>query len=488
MRILILLIFFCTKLNANVLIRGKVADSNKSKMILLEPILGVQNSRISKKEYLVTIDSNRHFLKALHVDNPIFLILFIELRPIWIFVEPNDTIDMEINVDSLLPNSLNKAILFRGKNALGNLYFNEYNYQPSWKIYDFEDSLKAKNFYLTNNYKEVSYIIGQQLLKFKKMFHDNQVTKVFDEYVSATISDVLISRISRYYLFVQQKVPLKKCIKILDTLYQLFPLKERLLLSSLYNIGVATNYYTYLAAKKMKTNKFRDSVIVVNSHKKFINKNFIPWLFAPNEVREKFWALALIDLKELFADKFGKRDVECYTSFYSKSKMLEYLSPPYFPNDEVENTRIDSSSIVILAKQTYETMEELYQHEFLNNALFVDLWASWCIPCKQEFKYNNKIDSVLEKYKIKKLYISIDMPATQKNALGNIYTFNLRGNHLFASEKLVSDLMKRFYDGKLDMEIPRYLIFNSKGVVINPDAPRPSDEDLVKFIESYFSN
>ncbi len=58
---------------------------------------------------------------------------------------------------------------------------------------------------------------------------------------------------------------------------------------------------------------------------------------------------------------------------------------------------------------------------------------------------------------------------------------------MFASEQLVNDLMKRFYEGKLDMEIPRYIIIDDKGNVINADAPRPSDEELIKFVDKNFS-
>ena len=101
----------------------------------------------------------------------------------------------------------------------------------------------------------------------------------------------------------------------------------------------------------------------------------------------------------------------------------------------------------------------------------MDIWSTSCGPCKEEFEYNEKLKETLKNKGVDILYISLDGDQNQDRWKNMIKYYNLRGNHIRANEKLEADLAREL--GRFG--IPRYLIIDKQGNIINNDAPRPSN-------------
>ncbi|MCU4166034.1 TlpA family protein disulfide reductase [Carboxylicivirga caseinilyticus] len=77
------------------------------------------------------------------------------------------------------------------------------------------------------------------------------------------------------------------------------------------------------------------------------------------------------------------------------------------------------------------------------------------------------------------LYISIDRDIYDIRWKDMIKYYNLAGNHIRANAKLKADLRAKLGS----FGIPRYLIINKQGSIVNNDAPRPSNmEELEKYL------
>lgn len=111
---------------------------------------------------------------------------------------------------------------------------------------------------------------------------------------------------------------------------------------------------------------------------------------------------------------------------------------------------------------------------FKGKKLYIDVWATWCGPCKKEFEYKEALKKLLSDQGYEILYVSIDEADRTESWKGMIKYYKLEGHHLLANEALTKDL-RRIYNENGSISIPWYLIVNQKGELVVKDAARPSD-------------
>ena len=173
---------------------------------------------------------------------------------------------------------------------------------------------------------------------------------------------------------------------------------------------------------------------------------------------------------------------------FDRVAMYNYLKSKY-PGSEavriigklVEDELIDTSlsKPVFLSSDSVTDFSDLKNIEDLQNRyIFVDLWASWCMPCRAEFSHNKRLNTLLATYQnIEKIYISID--ENKENWESAIKSLKLSGYQMLASEKLVTFLKKEIYKNNA-MSIPRYLLVDPQGNILNDNLARPSEMDKLK--------
>jgi thiol-disulfide isomerase/thioredoxin len=112
--------------------------------------------------------------------------------------------------------------------------------------------------------------------------------------------------------------------------------------------------------------------------------------------------------------------------------------------------------------------------DFKGKAVYIDVWATWCAPCIKETPYFKKL---VEKYKgddrIEFISVSVD---SDKNAWNKMISKDSHEwKQLIVDNALMSDLCVQY---GIEM-IPRFLLFDKEGRVVNATAPHPSDSESI---------
>lgn len=119
--------------------------------------------------------------------------------------------------------------------------------------------------------------------------------------------------------------------------------------------------------------------------------------------------------------------------------------------------------------------------DFKGKLVYIDVWASWCGPCKREIPHFIKLAKEYEGKNIIFLQISVDdteedWRAFKKTGGKNIIQLYAGG----VRSKIAEDYIIR--------SIPRFLLIDTKGNIIDINAPVPSDPKIKGLLETYLSS
>ena len=103
--------------------------------------------------------------------------------------------------------------------------------------------------------------------------------------------------------------------------------------------------------------------------------------------------------------------------------------------------------------------------------MYIDVWATWCGPCKQELPYMKELE---EKYKGKISFVGISVDKDRDAWEERIGQGDMPGLQLHAGAEA------SFMESYGIQGIPRFILLDKYGRIIDPDAPRPSAKELIE--------
>lgn len=118
--------------------------------------------------------------------------------------------------------------------------------------------------------------------------------------------------------------------------------------------------------------------------------------------------------------------------------------------------------------------------DFKGRYVYVDVWATWCGPCRAEIPSLKKVEEKYHGKNIEFVSISIDVAKDHEKWKGFVTEKQLGGVQLFADKDWSSDFIKAY--GVTG--IPRFILIDPSGKIVKADAPRPSSPDLQKTLDS----
>ena len=167
----------------------------------------------------------------------------------------------------------------------------------------------------------------------------------------------------------------------------------------------------------------------------------------------------------------------------SISKQLEKLK------DDVDSKRERKLSLINQPQNgesyidfTYENTsgEAVSLSSFKGSLVYVDVWATWCGPCKAEIPYLKTLEQDYHEQNIVFLSVSVDTDKDQW--LKMVEEEALSGVQLWA------DGWSQITKDYAIFGIPRFMLFSEDGKVISNDAPRPSNEETRELFDKHLAN
>ena len=406
------------------------------------------------------------FLNRTHniiqLNNPTFL-RFADQNQTSVYVQPGEKIYLNKDEKNHLVFSIKGDVQRTNElnffNNLINRYKSLYNYLPTLSYHKEVASIDIFNVKLSeiSNNKE-------NRIKFLDSFpnlSDNFRDIAKDEILSSALSDTILLIWSNRYILQKENLYNKYLYEKLNSIKNTGYLHNSIYLFSCQQL-------INLSTTKFLNYELRDSLDVVKRYK-FIQENLNRTLKEYLISNTIYTALTKsIPISEDFYSKFIStcQDKNFTTLLKSKLYDKKLMSLP-------SNT--ESILLSIDGKKTLDFQNLLNYHK--GKYIYIDFWASWCAPCRTEMPFSNSLRNVLKDKQIIFLYISTD---------DNVSSWKIASEEENI-DRLNSFLLLNSFNAPLISKykiqtIPRYIIFDTEGRLLNSDAPRPSDPKLLQLL------
>lgn len=134
--------------------------------------------------------------------------------------------------------------------------------------------------------------------------------------------------------------------------------------------------------------------------------------------------------------------------------------------------------------ENYETVDggSVSLSDFEGKNVYIDVWATWCVPCIAEIPFLKELEHDYEGKDIAFVSLSIDDDRSHKGSWDlarekwkkMVEEKSLGGVQLFAPQGWNSSFITAY---KIK-GIPRFILIDKEGNIITADAPRPSSESI----------
>jgi len=392
--------------------------------------------------------------------------------------------------DHLEIDNTNDQIVFKGDNAAGNQYLvDNYCKKGLGFYYPRIESIFKKNITERIDFNGIDRafrdsIIPSYSIDIDMMKKEGKITARFANLMSNNLYFAYTNILLKFYealykgRFHNYKPSVADSVQIIKKMDELF--------SQNVTIENPLKYYFYpkeYYSFKYKTLDAATKAKLIGKYDSDTFGAFSNFLLAPDSLQSI-----------LFGESFVSELKNMYNSF-DHDKMLKYLTDK-FPESEyvsiIKNMMITKKKSVgkannlksiFLEGKAIHTLKELSQvNAIKGKRLYIDLWSISCMPCKVQFQYSENLHKLLNRYdNLVSVYINTDEVKQDAIWRTQVEHYHLIGYNLRASKALFNDIQRIVYK-KGAFTLPRYILLDAEGNILNDNLPRPQALDKLKIV------
>lgn len=183
----------------------------------------------------------------------------------------------------------------------------------------------------------------------------------------------------------------------------------------------------------------------------------------------------IFHLARTWVDGFGVKDITdmenlFYTYVTDPAMLAAYkaacgkwnITAPGRPSPDFQGTDINGKTYTL--------------KDFRGKYLYIDMWATWCGPCRQELPYLKQLEAKYSGRNITFLSLSIDSDKAK-------WEEKVRSGTLAGTQLLIGRGSKFQRDYGIT-GIPHFILLDPQGRIVNPGMTRPSSDDTEKILNS----
>lgn len=413
--------------NKTVLISGKINNP------LSETASIVSNDRSTL--YTDTLDENNNFNIEFEVEEPVYMSFKHGRETTAMYVKPGDQIQLSID-----PNEFDETISYTGSN-------------PS-------------------NFLAKKYLVEEQI--------DRRALYSLTE-------EEFLNNCNKYEAEIQELLTL-----VVDETFKTDQ-KKALWLDWVNTKMMYPNYYEYLTGNKLELSEgyyeyldaldLHDAFLFENEEGYNFLKNYIAYktedsdddhtsaqlnFIAENIENQKHKDQASYDIVKSFIEN------ETFTTIDPLLNLFKNIHSDTIKHNELEELALDMS-LLSPGKPaldfTYPDVDgvDVSLSDFKGSYVYVDVWATWCGPCKREIPHLVELEKDYHDKNIVFLSVSVDEEKDLDTWKNMLEEKEMGGVQLFASgwSKITKDY-------KIN-GIPRFMLFDKEGNIVDTRASRPSE-------------